>query len=177
MWYVDSDNVINIEGLRDAAPPNAYINDATITSILYDLPATAPDAEAVVDATAGKVNIPLAGHTFLDGQTVRLERFINYSARYVLQSGTTGTDVLVITATYAAEVLTGNEFIYRAVFGTDAAPIAFDFVAGSNGDYVGKMAYSAPLLQGEHYMMCIKEISGSEQVLAKIIAEAGFQGM
>ena len=177
MWYVDSDNIINVEGLRHAAPPNAYVNDATITGILYDLPALAPDAAAVVDATGGKVNIPIANHTLLNGETVRLERFLNYNGTHVLQTGTTGTGVLVITATYAAEILTGNEFSYRAIFGTGAAPITFDYVENSDGNYVGKMAYTASLLQGERYMMCIKEISGGEQVLAKIIATAGFQGM
>jgi len=176
VWYIDSDNVIHIEGLRNAATL-VYINDATITAILFELPALQPDAAAVTNETGGKVGIPCAGHTLKDGETVRLERFLNYNGTYTLQAGSTGTDKLIITETYVAETLTGNEFVYRAVYGSEASPITFDYIAGSNGNYVGKMAYTAKLLQGVDYMMCIKEVSASEQVLAKVIYTAGFQGM
>lgn len=176
MWYIDSDNVIHIVGLRKAVE-NTYVNNATITARLYELPALNPDAAAVIDETEGKVGIPCAGHTLKDDETVRLECFKNYTAVYVLQTGTTGTGKLIITATYAAEILKGTEFIYKAIVGTLSVPITFSYIEASNGEYVGKFPYTTLLLQGESYVLCIKEVSGGEQVLAKVIYQAGFQGM
>jgi len=176
MWYVDTDNVIRVVGLRNVIT-SAYVNNATVTGILYKLPTLNPDAAAVTDETAGKVGIPCTGHTLVNGETVRLEHFSNYNGTYTLQAGSTGTGKLIITATYVVETLTGEEFVYSAIVGTAAVPITFSYEYASNGNYVGKIPYTTTLLQGERYMMCIKEVSGSEQVLAKIIAVAGFQGM
>lgn len=176
MWYLDTDNVIRIVGLRNVVT-GAYVNNATVTGILYKLPAISPDAAAVVNkGDATTVGIPCTGHGLSEGDTVRLERFQNYNGIFDLHADTTVNE-LVITAVYAAEVLTGEEFIYCAIVGTTSVPITFSFEFGSNGNYVGKFPYTTPLLQGESYMMCIKEVSGTEQVLAKIIYEAGFQGM
>jgi len=175
MWYIDTDNVIRVVGLRNVVTFD-YVNDATVTGILYELPALHPDAAAAVDKTAGKVGIPCTGHEQVAGDSIRLERTQNYNGAFVLQAGTTANE-LVITATYAAETFTGEEFIYCAIVGTAAVPITFDYEFGSDGNYVGKVPYTTPLLQEESYMMCIKEVSGSEQVLAKIIYRAGFQGM
>lgn len=176
MWYVDTDNVIRVVGLRNVVT-SAYVNKAAVTAILYELPALNPDAGAVADLGESKVSIPYTGHTLKDGESVRLERFLNYNDVFVLQTGTTGTDILVITATYEAETLMGNEFIYKAIVGTKLVPITFSYEYGSDGNYVGKIPYTTVLLQGASYMMCLKEVSESEQVLAKIIYEAGFQGM
>ncbi len=176
MWYVDSDNVIHIEGLRNAVT-FSYVNNAVITAILYKLPAFNPDVSGVaVDKGSGKVGIPCEGHGLVSGNTIRIERSSNYNNAFDLTVATS-TDELVITATFVAETFTGEEFIYEALVGSAASPITFDYVDASNGEYIGKFPYTAPLRQGESYMMCIKEVSGSEQVLAKIVAEAGFQGM
>jgi len=164
-----------VVGLRNVVT-SAYVNNATITAILYDLPALNPDVTAAVDKGTGKVGIPCTGHLLSVGDSVRLERSLNYNDVFVLDAGTTVNE-LVITATYAAETFTGEEFIYKAIVGTKAAPITFSYEYGSDGNYVGKIPYTTSLLQGESYMLCLKEVSGSEQVLAKIIYEAGFQGM
>lgn len=175
MWYIDSDNIIRIEGLRDAST-GSYINDATVTAILYELPALHPDAAVAVDKGGGKVGIPCAGHGQVAGDSIRLERSLNYNADYML-AAETSVNELVVTATYAAEIFTGEEFIYVALVGTVDTPITFDYEAGSNGNYVGKIPYTTVLLQGEEYVLCIKEVSGTEQVLAKVIHTAGFQGL
>ena len=175
MWYIDTDNVIRVVGLRNVVT-SAFVNNATITGILYELPALQPDAAAAVDKGAGKVGIPCTGHGLSAGDSIRLERTISYNGAFILDAGTT-VDELVITTTYTAETFTGEEFIYCAIVGTATVPITFTYEYGSDGNYVGKIPYTTPLLQGESYMMCIKEVSGSEQVLAKIIYRAGFQGM
>lgn len=176
MWFIDTDNVIRIEGLRNVVT-SAYINDATITGILYDLPALHPTTGGVaVDKGDGKVGIPCVGHGKSSGDSIRIERSLSYNADYMLQAATSA-DELVVTASYVAETFTGNEFIYLAVVGTQASPITFTYEAASDGNYVGKIPYTSLLLQGEDYVMCIKEVSGAEQVLAKIIQTAGFQGL
>ncbi len=177
MWYIDSDNIIRVEGLRNVVT-DAYVNDATITGILYELPALNPDAGAATDESDGKVGIPFAGHTLENGDSIRLERGSNYNGDYVLQAETTGTDILVITATFVTgSTFTGDEFIYTAIVGTADVPITFSYEDASDGNYVGKVAYTEALLQGEDYVMCIKEVSGAEQVLAKIVHTAGFHGL
>lgn len=161
--------------MRDVtAAAGVYVNDATVSGILYELPALNPDAAAVIDAGGGDVRIPCAGHGVETGKTVRLERTLNYNGEFITKAGP--ADELVVTATFVAETFTGDEFIYVAVE-TTPIPIVFDYVAGSNGNYVGKIVYTEVLLQGESYMMCIKLVSGSEQVLAKVVHVAGFQGL
>lgn len=174
MWYIDSDNIIRIEGLRDART-GAYINSATVTAILYELPALHPNAAVAVDKGDGKVGIPCTGHGQVVDDSIRLERTLNYNAPYMVLAGTTANE-LIITATFVAETFTGEEFIYTAIVGTKDAPITFD-AEGSNGNYVGKIPYTTVLLQGEEYVMCIREVSETEQVLAKITHTAGFHGL
>lgn len=176
MWYIDTDNIVRIEGLRNVVT-DAYVNNATITGVLYNLPAQNPDVAAAVDKGSGKVGIPCTGHGLTGGtDVIRIERSVNYNTEFLLDASTT-VDELVITATYVAEVFTGNEFIYHAIVGTIAAPITFAYEANSNGNYVGKIPYTTVLLQDESYVLCVKEVSGSEQVLAKIVGIAGFQGL
>lgn len=175
MWLIDSDNIITVTGLRNVIT-SAYVNNATLTGILYILPAFHPSAAAAVDRGEGKVGIPCNGHGLSDGDSIRIERGINYNADYMVEAATS-EDEIVITATYVGETFTGNEFIYEAVVGTADTPVTFSYEAYSNGNYTGKIPYTAPLVQGESYVFCLKEVSGSEQVLAKIVYDAGFQGM
>lgn len=176
MWFIDTDNVVRIEGLRNVVT-EAYINNATITGILYGLPTLVPTVDGVaVDKGAGKVGIPCVAHGQVSGGSIRIERSVSYNNDFMVDV-TTSVDELVITATYAAETFTGEEFIYTAVVGTVNSPITFSYVATSDGDYVGKLVYTAPLIQDVDYVMCIKEVSGAEQVVAKIIQTAGFQGL
>lgn len=175
MWFLDTDNIVRIEGLRNAVTL-AYVNDATITGILYKLPVLSPDAAVVVDKGAGKIGIPCAGHELSAGDSIRLERFQNYGGAFLLDADTS-VDELVVVATYVAETLTGSEFIYIAIVGGVGTEIVFDYIDASDGDYVGKIPYNAPLLQDESYVLCVKTVKGVEQVLAKIIYRAGYQGL
>lgn len=174
MWFIDTDNIIRVEGLRNVVTGN-YVNDATITGILYELPALNPDVAAAVSKAGGKVGILCAGHGRAEGDHIRMERSQNYNADYTLDALTSANE-LVVTATYVAETFTGEEFIYIAVE-TTPIPVTFSYEAASSGNYVGKIAYTENLLQGLDYVLCIKEVSGSEQVLAKVIQTAGFQGL
>ncbi len=140
------------------------------------MPALNPDAAVAVDKGAGKVGIPCTGHNKSTGDTIRFERTLNYNAVYLVDASST-VDEIVITASYAAETFTGEEFIYEAIHGSTASPITFSYVSNSDGDYVGKFPYTVQLLQDENYLLCIKEVSGSEQVLAKVVGAAGFQGL
>jgi hypothetical protein len=177
MWYIETDNVIRIKNLQNVETEE-YVNDATVTGILYRLPEFNPDIAGVaVDKSPGVgVGIPVAAHGVDVLGSVRLENFINYNGDFIVQTGSSANEI-VIDDTYVAETFTGEELIYEAVVGTVLAPITFTYVSNSNGDYVGKVPKTAPLIQGTRYMMCIWEVTGTEQVLAKIIEEAGFQGL
>jgi len=176
VWYIDTDNVVSVIGLRNVET-GAYVNNATITGILYKSSALRPIADGpAVDKGSGLVGIPCTAHGLASGVVIRIERTINYNAEYLVNAGSTVNEI-VVTATYTAEVFTGEEFIYEAIVGTIAAPVSFGYVSASDGDYVGKIVYTSLLLQDESYVLCLKEISGSEQVLAKIVGIAGFQGL
>ena len=141
------------------------------------MPALVPDtANATVDVGSGLVGINIASHGLSVGDTIRVENTINYDTEYILQTGTT-VNMVVFTASYVLETFTGDEFVYEALVGTATVPIDFNYVSGSDGDYVGKVPKTTLFFQDERYVMCIKEVSGSEQVLGKIIDTAGFLGL
>lgn len=177
MWYIETDNVVRIKNLQNVETLE-YINDATVTGILYQLPALSPAAAAVVvdKAPAIGVGIPLVAHDITVLTGVRCENFINYNGDFIVEMGTS-VDEIIIDDTYVAEILTGNELIYPSIVGTVDNPITFAYEEESNGDYAGKVPKTAALIRGVQYMMCIWEVSGAEQVLAKITETAGFQGL
>lgn len=176
MWFIDTDNVIKIVGLRNVETLE-YINDATVTGIVYKLPASSPDVGGVAtDLGSGKVGIPCAEHGFSVGDTIRIESTVNYNGEFVLRVETTPS-VLAIGAAYVAETFSGLEHIYPAIAGTVSSPLVLGYITGSDGDYVGKVVRTTPFFQGRSYVMCIKEVSGLEQVFAKITDVAGFQGL
>lgn len=152
------------------------MNDATVTGIVYKLPALNPDAGNAAVNLITSVGILCTGHGMTVGDSIRIERTKNYNGEYILQAGT-NINMLVIAAGYVYEVFTGNEFIYEAVVGDMVAPVDFQYVSASDGDYVGKIPKDSPFLQDLEYVMCIKEVSGQEQVLAKIVSQAGFIGL
>jgi len=177
MWFIDTDNIVRIEGLRYTVT-GAYVNDlTTIKGIFYKLPVVNPDVGDVVDKGDGiTVGIPFANHGLVGGDSIRLERFVNYNGDFLVHVDTTN-DELVITATYVAEKLTGNEFIYVAIAGKVADEIIFTYIEESNGDYVGTIPSETPMEQDEDYVLCVKIVKDTEQVLAKITHPAGYQGM
>lgn len=160
------------------AVDGSFVNDATMKGILYKLPVFNPDAGPAVSKDGGKVGIPCTGHGLSDGDCIRLERTLNYNGAFILQAGTTGSDELVITATYVAETFTGSVFIYTAIVGKVNDEIIFTHEEEmDDGDYIGMIPHDAPLVQDEDYVLCITTVSGTEQVLAKIVYNAGYQGM
>lgn len=176
MWFIETDNIVRIEGLRYAVS-GIYENNAVIKGIFYKLPVVNPDAGDVVLKGAGLVGIPYIGHGLnKDEDSIRLERFKNYKGDFLLHTDTTD-DELVITAENKAETLTGNEFIYVAIAGKVDAEIIFSYIEDSEGNYVGTIPNETLMEQDEDYMLCIKTKKDTEQVLAKITHRAGYQGM
>lgn len=175
MWFVDTDNVVSVVGLRNVVT-GSFILNATVTGMLYKLPALNPNSAAAVDKGDGKVGIPCTAHGLVQTDDIRIERTQNYNLVKAVDADTTN-DEIVITATYVAEIFTGEEFIYVALVGTTESPITFSYEAASDGNYIGKIPYDSGLMQDVDYMLCLKEVSGSEQVLAKVVYTAGFQGM
>jgi len=173
MWWIDTDNVISVRGLRNVITQD-YVNTATVTGILYALPALHPEGSAV-DKGAGAVGIPCTAHGLAADESIRIERTKNYNGEYIVV-GITANEI-IINATYRPETFTGDEFIYKAIVGRVGAPITFTYETASNGNYNGKIPSDAPLLQEESYMLCICEVSEGEQVLAKVFARASFQGL
>ncbi len=144
--------------------------------MLYKLPALNPNAGAAVDKGGGLVGIPCTAHGLTSTDDIRFERTLNFNNVYAVHADTTD-DEIVIEVSYTAEVFTGEEFIYVAIVGVTETPIVFSYEANSDGNYIGKIPYDAGLLQDTAYVLCLREVSGSEQVLAKIINTAGYQGM
>ncbi len=68
---------------------------------------------AAVDKGSGKVGIPVTTHGYTAGEAVKILSTINYDGYYIVQSGTTANEV-VIVATYAAETFAGTETIHEA---------------------------------------------------------------
>lgn len=66
------------------------------------------DKAAAVDAGSGNVNIAIADHGWVSGQSVVIRGTLNYDGAYTLQAGTT-TAAIQIVATYVAETFTGKE--------------------------------------------------------------------
>ena len=132
MWFIDTDNIVKIVGLRDAET-ETYINNATVTGMLYKLPTLNPDAaNIVINIGSGLVGINVTSHGLHVGDTIRIENTINYDAEHILKTGTT-INMLVFTAPYIVEIFSGEEFIYEAIVGTVTAPIPFHYVTASNG--------------------------------------------
>jgi len=60
-FFMASDNLIQVTGLRDAVT-GGYINDASVKMSLFLESVLNPNAEAVTDKGSGKVGIPATGH-------------------------------------------------------------------------------------------------------------------
>lgn len=76
------------------------------------------DAQPAVDLGGGDVGIPMTGHPYAVGDTVKISNTTNYNNSYVLQAGTTANQ-LAITATYNAETFNGDEPTLKKVVLTD----------------------------------------------------------
>lgn len=108
--YIDSDNNIEVEEIRDAN--GAYINDATIKMSLFAKTIKHLDTggEAVSANTGGKTTLPCTGHGLAAGDYIRIQGTDNYDGEYEVDSAE--EDTFVIAKSYIAETFTGNEEVY-----------------------------------------------------------------
>lgn len=72
------------------------------------IPAATLDAGAVVDEGGGLVGLPATAHGLTAGTRITVSGTVNYDGVYTVDASSTA-DVIVVTAAYAAEVLTGAE--------------------------------------------------------------------
>jgi len=75
-------------------------------------------AKCRLNLADGKVQIPYASHALTDAQTVRIYGTSNYNGTYVLETGTTSADFLLITDTFVSETLSGASCRVRPTLGT-----------------------------------------------------------
>jgi len=87
------------------------------------------DNAAAVDKTGGKVGIPVTGHGLAIGTKIKIAGSINYNDDYILD-GTTTTNEIVITETYAAETFTGVETL-KMHWAVITSAVQADFVDGN----------------------------------------------
>lgn len=175
MFYIDTDNIVKITGLKDAET-GAYVNKATITGIVYILPSVSPTALGAATQVGVYTGIPCVGHGFVVGDCIRFEKTANFDGEYTVQVGTT-VDIIVINKLYVHEVFDGTELMFKAVVGSVSGPITFRYIDDSDGDYVCKIPNDSPFEQDLQYMLCIKEIHTENQVFLKIVDYAGYKGL
>ena len=71
---------------------------------------------SAIDNGDGTVGLPCPGHGFTAGQSVEISGTTNYDGSYTLPDQTSGSeDVVVITATYVAEAITGGSIMAPTV--------------------------------------------------------------
>jgi hypothetical protein len=76
------------------------------------------DNAAAVNVGGGVVGIPITGHSYTAGETIRLAGTVNYNGDEVVVAGG-GANQVNITAAYVAEVFTGAETHNLVVDGVD----------------------------------------------------------
>jgi len=163
-FFMASDNLIQVTGLRDAVT-GGYINDASVKMSLFLESVLNPNAEAVTDKGSGKVGIPATGHGRSADDYIRLEGFDNYDGEYEIDS--VSANEIVIVATYVQETLSGTEQIYVGVpFGTD---ISLTYVDGSDGNYQGVLPDTLKgLIERNWYFLFITAIKDTSRLTSKL---------
>ena len=107
--YINSDNQASVSP-KD--PDGAAITGATVTASLFITTTKSPTADDdAVNKGGGKVGIPCTAHGLTSSDYIRLCGTLNYDGEYAVDA-TSGTNEIVITATYVAEKFTGSELIY-----------------------------------------------------------------
>jgi len=81
------------------------------------------DASGVArDAGGGLVGLPMAGHPYAEGDTIRVYGTTNYDdvSGFAVESQTTANEI-VITETYNAETFDGTEIVFKDISGLGAS--------------------------------------------------------
>jgi hypothetical protein len=163
--YIGTSDLVQLSGLKYYGE-ESYINDATVVLSLYEETVVRINASGpAVNKGGGKVGIPVTAHTFIVGGFVRIIGTYNYDGEYLVDA-TSSANELVITATYAAEVFTGTEELYKGV--DDAKAKTMSYVAASDGVYEVVLDESIRLLPDIWYYAFITATkSGNVRLIRK----------
>ncbi len=161
--YINTSNVLQVTGLTDQVK-SEYVNDATVTARLYDLTDRRHlDRAAAVDHGDGTVGLPCMGHGLAGGDQILVCGAPDYNGSYTLAVPTT-SNILVVTATYAAFTFAGDEFVLPGV----GSSMTLAYVASSNGNYRGTLpaATALKLIEDHDYWLIITAVdtSGAQTV-------------
>jgi len=172
--YVGSDNRIAVNGLRSASAPNTYINDAVVKMSVVSKTLIHLNAVGVaVNKGGGKVGLPSTEHGLSTGAIVHLEGTDNYDAIYTVDA-TSSNNEIVVTATYVAETFTGNEYLFVAV--KNAGNLALEYVADSDGKYLGNIPDTAKLVLDTFYYVLIHITAGADITIIRQDWKAVYNG-
>jgi len=125
---IDAASVFDTTGtVIDASGTPVNMFNATVQPPAIENSKQFLDNAAAVDIGGGLVDIPVTGHGYVPGHTIRFFNTINYDNKtYTVQAGTT-TDLVRISETYTAESFAGTEevtfydanMLYEGVFPID----------------------------------------------------------
>jgi hypothetical protein len=150
--YVESDNEIKLEGLKEART-GTFINNAAVKATLVEKTKLVVSVAALTSENGGAATgLACANSKVAIGDKVWIKGTKNCDGLYIALAGTT-IDKLVIGVAYIADVLTGKEEIYRVI--SACAEQVLEYEAESNGDYYGTILNSALLFEGEEYYLFI----------------------
>ena len=164
--YINSTNQVKVEGLEDLTEvAQTFISNATCKFSLCMSDVVDGLSGALVDKGDGLVGIPAIAHG-VTASTIRILGTNNIDGEYALHSSTS-VDELVITVSYAAEVITLNARIFGCF--SDATAISLVYVTDSDGDYVGTVPSTIDLIADVVYKGFISIVDGVGNVKLLLI--------
>lgn len=107
-------HVVVVAGSSGLTQPAWPVPKPLFVEGFFSVPAVAISAAAAVDLGNGLVGIPVATHSFVDGDLVVIDGTVNYDREYTqLGAQTLGNaNLLVIAATYVAETFGGSASVF-----------------------------------------------------------------
>jgi len=163
-FFIASDNLVQVNGLRDAATGN-YVNDAEIKMSLFVESTFNPDNAAVTDETGGKVGVPATSHGLSADDYIRLEGTENYDGEYAIDS--VEANKIIIVATYVAETLSGAEKIYTGVPNGTNLPV--NYVDASDGNYEGVLPDTLKgIVERDWYCLFVEAIKDTNRLTSRL---------
>jgi hypothetical protein len=155
LFYIKSDESINIANLKDAA--GSYVNDATVVMTLTQNTPLHPDAEAAITYDGGaETQLKIIEHGLTTDDYIRIEGTLNYDGEYDVHAvlvwnltsvTTAGADAILLNANadadmvgHTATIVSGTNFIvgqYEVISVVAGVSITLDrtctTAAGSSG--------------------------------------------
>jgi hypothetical protein len=177
MWWINSDNVVQINGLTDVRTSD-YVNNATITGQLKDLAASQVPV-SLTRITNVTTVVTTTAHGWSTGDKV-IVAGVTPSSFNVSEVAITKIDATsftyVNTAANAAATVVGT--IVRTCIG---AVVTFVYLTDSDGDYSGKLPYTITvgLVAGNNYTfeVTVAVVGDGEQVFLTIYDNATYQAV